>query len=222
MYIPIPEISESRYYVGLMIAIPWLYVSLGLRTKNAFYINSLLLIFYNTIILYIKGYPFYIFLNNNYFLFGVSVISFTGGYLIERNRRLAFQQTEELLLQKNKADTANAAKTHFLAAASHDLRQPLQAMSLFLDALDEQSKDSGHSKLILKIKKSSAALEALLESILDISKLDAGAINIDKNPIKVQTVLDNLANEFTPLAIEKGIDIHFEFNLIFLILVCFF
>jgi len=108
-----------------------------------------------------------------------------------------------------KAESANIAKTKFLASASHDLRQPLHAMSLFLDVLEEQNQDSKQAMIVDMIKKSSHSLENLLESLLDISKLDAGIISVNKKHFSIQKLFDILTNEFNSIAIEKGLSIHF-------------
>ena len=75
--------------------------------------------------------------------------------ILLRNENIDLMQ--QLQLKKENAELASAAKTRFLAAASHDLRQPLHAMSLFLDILEERSSDSKQMMIIDKIKKSSAA-----------------------------------------------------------------
>ena len=116
---------------------------------------------------------------------------------------------QQLELKKEKAELANSAKTRFLAAASHDLRQPLHAMSLFLDILDERNQDPEQAMIVDKIKKSSLSLENLLESLLDISKLDAGIINVNKKSFSIQKLFDVLMNEFNSTATEKGLSIHF-------------
>ncbi len=127
--------------------------------------------------------------------------------IILRNEKTDLIQ--QLELKKEKAELANSAKTRFLAAASHDLRQPLHAMSLFLDILDERNQDPEQAMIVDKIKKSSLSLENLLESLLDISKLDAGIISVNKKSFPIQKLFDVLANEFNSIAIEKGLRIHF-------------
>ena len=82
-------------------------------------------------------------------------------------------------------------------------------MSLFLDILDERNQDPEQAMIVDKIKKSSLSLENLLESLLDISKLDAGIISINKKSFSIQKLFDVLANEFNSIAVEKGLSIHF-------------
>lgn len=116
---------------------------------------------------------------------------------------------QQLKIKKEAAERANSSKTKFLAAASHDLRQPLHAMSLLLDVLAERGRDSEQSDIVDKIKRSSLSLESLLTSLLDISKLDAGVIKVDVNVFRIQSMFDVLQPEFRVLAEEKGLKIHF-------------
>ena len=127
--------------------------------------------------------------------------------IILRNENIGLIQ--QLKLKKEKAETANSSKTKFLAAASHDLRQPLHAMSLFLDVLEERSNDSDQVMIIDKIKNSSTALESLLTSLLDISKLDAGVITVKEIPFDIQSLFNILENEFKPIALENNLTIRF-------------
>ena len=86
------------------------------------------------------------------------------------------EATADLAAKKDMAERANQAKSRFFAAASHDLRQPLHALSLFVAALKARNKQPGTQTLIDNIEASTAAMELLFNSLLDISRLDAGAI----------------------------------------------
>lgn len=116
---------------------------------------------------------------------------------------------KQLILKSEKAESASASKTRFLAAASHDLRQPMHAMGLFLDILEAKNKEPEQGVIIAKIKKSSRALGGLLGSLLDISKLDAGIVNIETKSFSIQSRFDALTSEFTPVAESKGLSIRF-------------
>ncbi len=101
--------------------------------------------------------------------------------------------------------TANRAKTRFLAAASHDLRQPMHALALTVGELRETARAPELAALARRIDRSVAALEDLLDALLDISKLDAGAIAAAKQTFPLQSVLERLADEVGPAAEEKGL-----------------
>jgi signal transduction histidine kinase/CheY-like chemotaxis protein len=100
---------------------------------------------------------------------------------------------------------ANQAKTRFLAAASHDLRQPMHALALTVGELRETARAPELAALARRIDRSVAALEDLLDALLDISKLDAGAIAAAKQTFPLQPVLERLADELGPAAEEKGL-----------------
>ena len=114
-------------------------------------------------------------------------------------RRVA-TRTAELETARARAEEANIDKTRFIAAASHDLLQPLHAARLFVAALSER-----HSadELVAKVDLGLSSVEALLDALLDIAKLDAGAIKPEPRAIPLGPLLQSLADAFAPLA-ERG------------------
>ena len=108
------------------------------------------------------------------------------------------------------AEGANRAKSRFLAAASHDLRQPLHAMGLFADSL-HQKLDAGEPRKILNMLRGSLeALRTLFDSLLDISRLDAGVIEPRPRKINVKTLLGPLLDEYQAQAQKKGLKFSFR------------
>lgn len=114
---------------------------------------------------------------------------------------------EQLRRQKDEAEQANLSKTKFLAAASHDLRQPLHALSLFTSVLDESIQYPKVRRVVDQIKASVAALQTLFNALLDISRLEAGVMRVEKTDFRVAPMLRRLENDFSPQAREKGLDI---------------
>jgi len=100
---------------------------------------------------------------------------------------------------------ANEAKTRFLAAASHDLRQPIHALALTVGELRETAHAPELAALARRIARSVDALEDLLDALLDVSKLDAGAIQAERRAFPLQPLLERLADEFAPAAEAKGL-----------------
>jgi signal transduction histidine kinase/ActR/RegA family two-component response regulator len=99
-----------------------------------------------------------------------------------------------------------AARSRFLASASHDLRQPFQAMRLFLDALTSQVDGNARAtRTAGMLANAMTAGEQLLNALLDISTLDAGTVEPDLQPVSVEALLQSLAEEFRPQAEEKGL-----------------
>lgn len=113
----------------------------------------------------------------------------------------------ELVAAKTTAEQATLGKTKFLAAASHDLLQPLNAARLFSAALDGAIEhDSGEAKdLARAVERSIAAADSLLRALLDISKLDAGGVTASNAPFPLDPLLADLTAQFAPVAAAKGL-----------------
>lgn len=109
-----------------------------------------------------------------------------------------------------RAETANHAKSKFLAAASHDLRQPLHSLRLFTATLELQTRETRHKTLASQIDSSVKSLEDLFNALLDISKLDAGTFSVSKQHVHLDSLLSQIEGEFKPLAQVKEL----SFNVI--------
>lgn len=111
---------------------------------------------------------------------------------------------EEARTAREAAEQANRAKTDFLAAASHDLRQPLHAMSLQIGQLKESLRDQKAQEILAQISNSQFALNDILNALLDISHLDAGTLKPNLTHFPLAQLFTRLENEFTSLARELG------------------
>lgn len=116
-------------------------------------------------------------------------------------------QGHALQSAKEEAERANRAKTKFLAAASHDLRQPLHAMQMYIAALRQRVKDKRGIAIIDDIQAVSYATGRLLNSLLDVSQLEAGAIKPQLEDFPLQDLLEKVAISFTPIAEKKGLEL---------------
>ena len=112
---------------------------------------------------------------------------------------------EELRAQKKTAEEANVAKSRFLAVASHDLRQPLHALELFVQALEDTPLPAHAHQLVGNVRRSVDSMEELFDALLDISRLDAGAVRARVDTIPVAEVFERLAFEYAPVAQQKGL-----------------
>ncbi|WP_391345955.1 hybrid sensor histidine kinase/response regulator [Azospirillum sp. A23] len=134
----------------------------------------------------------------------------------EEERRRASEQAEKSALMmlndqlqqaKSQADQANLSKTRFIAAASHDLLQPLNAARLFVSALADLEQPAANAELVDNIDLALASVEDLLSALLDISKLDAGAVTPEVSDFPLRGILAPLATEYAAVAAERGIDL---------------
>ncbi|OYD83879.1 PAS domain-containing protein [Azospirillum brasilense] len=113
---------------------------------------------------------------------------------------------EELREAKWAAERASVAKSKFLAAASHDLRQPLQALFLFAATLHGHVQTTRGKSALSTLERNLEALKGLLDSLLDVSRLDAEVIRPDIESFPLSSVLDDIGASFAPVALHKGLD----------------
>jgi signal transduction histidine kinase/CheY-like chemotaxis protein len=112
------------------------------------------------------------------------------------------------LAERNReVERANLAKSRFLAAASHDLRQPLHALNLFAAQLSHQADPAERGRLVGRIDAAIAAMNELFNSLLDMSKLDAGVLTPDITEFPVGHLLDRIETTFAAAAREKGLQL---------------
>ncbi len=115
-------------------------------------------------------------------------------------------RVDELRELKEAAERAHQSRSRFLAAASHDLRQPLHALGLFVESLSESvERGPTDPELVRRIQGSARSVEAMFDSLLDISRLDVGAVEARLSRFEVEPVLSQIADELGPDAERKGL-----------------
>ena len=160
---------------------------------------------------------------HGYRLAGMLLIIVSLTTVLARNYRQALERVivlklradgllEELRVEKQaaeaaryEAEVANRAKTQFFTAASHDLRQPLHAMGLFAEALRQRTHEPEVANLVNSINASVDALEGLFSELLDITRIDAGGVEVRPQHFEVDDILRKLRLHFEPTAFEKGL-----------------
>ena len=128
--------------------------------------------------------------------------------LLFENTELVNQLREKSIIAENaqrEAEDANAAKSKFLAAASHDLRQPIHAQGLFLEALSRSKLNESQRGLLTSARAASAASGELLNALLDFSRIEAGVIDPQHQSFKIQPLLNKIENDLAPQADKKHI-----------------
>ena len=112
---------------------------------------------------------------------------------------------EEARNARREAEDANHAKSKFLAAASHDLRQPIHAQGLFLEVLAKSGLSSEQRNVLKNVCAASEASAEMLDSLLDFSRLEAGVVEPQALPFHLQPLLNKIERELAPLANAKGL-----------------
>ena len=128
----------------------------------------------------------------------------------ENLEKRVVERTQELVKAKADAEAANRSKTRFLAAASHDLMQPFNALTLFTSVLSQKTQGSELEEITNNISNSLVAAEALLSDLVEISKLDSGYYQLEWQNFPLKELLQPLQQEFSVLAKNKNINFHFQ------------
>jgi len=140
-----------------------------------------------------------------------------GGYVTSYSDVTDYKRAEKALREVNEtleqrveqrtreAEAAQQSKTRFLAAVSHDVLQPLNAARLFASALRESGEANEQSRLAERVDASLRAAEELLDGLLDISRLDAGALRPELADFDASELLHELATQYAPMAAERGL-----------------
>ena len=146
---------------------------------------------------------FLFFLCSWYFARNLMLLQLSSKDLIEKNVELI----NKLVIEKDNAERSNKEKTHFIANASHDLRQPLHALGLYLDSLDTERSEQERKEVLKKSKNSLKSLDDLFSSLLDISNIDAGAITFTPLHFRVSQLFEQIIDQIKGGASEKNIKI---------------
>jgi signal transduction histidine kinase len=150
-----------------------------------------------------------------FFLFYLIVYARDGAALVARALRVSFENEElarqlrtseaEARAARQRAEDANLAKSRFLAAASHDLRQPLHSLTLLLDHAVRTSEDPKVEQTLRQAARSAESLHELFTGLLDLSRLDAGSLSPEIKPVSLRRVLERIDNDYRSLAHGKGL-----------------
>jgi signal transduction histidine kinase len=120
----------------------------------------------------------------------------------ELERRIEMA-TRAVVTQKDAAEQATRAKSRFIAAASHDLRQPLHAIGLFTATLQRRARGAEFETVVRDLGKAVAVMERLFDTLLDISRLDAGTMRVDARPVSLDRLFTQLAAEYADAARQR-------------------
>ena len=134
----------------------------------------------------------------------------SGNRAVQDSLTMRYENVEllhDLTLQKDALDKANRAKTRFFAAASHDLRQPMQAIVLLVESLQERVSEPEARRIAKNIRSSVNAMAALLNALLDIAKFDAGTVKPERTHFNVGNVLDRVRSTYADQAAGRGLSL---------------
>lgn len=168
---------------------------------------------------FMEGDSVHVTLGAMLFVFVAAAAHFTYGisHTIARAIALRFEninliqelrnQTVAAECAREAAEEANVAKSRFLAAAGHDLRQPLHALGFFVDALQEQSLPPDGRAVVTNIRRSVDVMEDLFNSLLDVSRLDAGIVHPRVATVPLEPLMERVRIEYESAASQKDLSL---------------
>ncbi|WP_022963687.1 hybrid sensor histidine kinase/response regulator [Halopseudomonas pelagia] len=156
---------------------------------------------------YLIGSPRSLLISSGLFLVCFNLIGSLGAYIYEYMMRGAYLNERLLVAARARAERESQSKTRFLATASHDLRQPLHAMSLFIQHLDERVTDPQARLTVKRLSDSTQLLQAMLNSLLDISRLSVGMVRPQLSTFNLHPWLLRVLAGLEASAEQRGIRI---------------
>lgn len=209
------------YYAGILIILTYVNCLWRLRYYYSIAMSVLTCGAYEFVVLFVNPIPTNMLINNNAFLiFGVGVSVFVN-YVQEHKLRQSFVDNEKLRAEQrrserllSRSEAANRAKNDFLAIMSHELRTPLNAIIGFSEIISNQMFGPvGQAKYVDyagDIRASGAHLLSIINDILDISKAEAGKLQLEEEPIDPVEALNRTMRMFRQRASELGVDLTFR------------
>ncbi len=193
--------SYSLPYDGVLLHLVFGYFLMGLPYLMASYASIFVSLVYFFVSLYINLPPEQL-SSNAIFILSLNFMGVIGGFIQDRARRFLFLNEQLVALAKAKDRKEIATKTRLVAIASHDLRQPLHAMNMLIEALQAQLIDPQQKSLAKSLNSSIKQLSQMLNTLLDISKLNAGIVQAKHETLNLAQKMSQLYKEFALRAKE--------------------
>ena len=196
-------------YDGILLHLVFGYFLMGLpytlATYGGLFVSALYIIMSSYMSLPIEQLA-----SNSMFIISLNFIGAIGSYMQERARRFLFLNEKLVALAKAKDKKEIASKTRLVAVTSHDLKQPLHAMSLLIETLNDQLPEGKHKEIVQSLDTSVKQLSQLLNSLLDISKLNAGIVEPLLNNIDLSEKIKNFCQEQSLRAQQSNIKLDYD------------
>lgn len=203
---------QAYYYPAIILVAFYTYNLIGTRFIYALAVDVSLFALYNLAILWRGDIAPTTLAVHDFYIVTANLIGGGAGYLTELQRRKLFEtethvrvEMEKALAARREADLANVAKSRFLAAVSHDLRQPIHAQGLFLNVLARTELTAKQREIVANVGAASAAAGDMLHTLMDFSRIEAGAVTPSARAFLLQPLLNRIEKEFSSQADAKGL-----------------
>ncbi len=196
-------------YEGILLMLMFGYFAMGIPFRLVSALSLIIVLAYLAME-YLTGMPLGELAINGFFIMTANIIGMVGSWLSEHRQRAHFLDHQMLEALRQQAEQESQRKTSLITIASHDLRQPLNIISLILENLTDKGLPDEQTQLISRLKTSVTHFNGLLGSVLDISRLQEGMVKPEPEPLLPHQVLAQVAEACGERAQGLGVKLEFE------------
>lgn len=196
-------------YEGILLMLMFGYFVMGIPFRTVSLLSMLVIAAYLAVEA-ATGMSVHQLLINGFFIITANIIGMVGSWLSEHRQRAHFLDRQLLETSRHQAELESQRKTHLITVASHDLRQPLNIISLILETLTSNGLPEQQARLVSRLKHSVSHFNNLLSSVLDISRLQEGMITPEPKKLSPLEVMQQIAATCTEQAQRQGIELYIE------------
>ncbi|MEP1215288.1 MAG: hybrid sensor histidine kinase/response regulator [Marinobacter sp.] len=196
-------------YEGILLMLMFGYFVMGIPFRTVSLLSMLVIAAYLAVEA-ATGMSLHQLLINGFFIVTANIIGMVGSWLSEHRQRAHFLDRQLLEASRHQAELESRRKTHLITVASHDLRQPLNIISLVLENLTSNGLPERQAGLVLRLKHSVNHFNNLLASVLDISRLQEGMITPEPKELSPLDVMRQIAATCTEQAQRQGVELQIE------------
>ena len=200
-----PAPFNSLYYAGIIMVVIYCGSLIRLKFRYSIAISLVLVSAYQASALWVAPIPRDMLISNDFFLVMATAVGLFSGHIQEQFIRRAYAGRKIADEAREIADAANRAKSQFLATVSHEIRTPLNGVLGMVQAMAHESLSAAQRERLSVIGQSGEMLLAILNDVLDLSKIEAGKLGLDDAEFALRPLAIGLQTTFQPLAEAKGL-----------------
>ena len=205
-----PAPFNSLYYAGIVMVVIYCGSLIRLKFRYSILISLALVAAYQLSALWLAPIPRTMLISNDFFLTMAAGVGLFSGHIQEQYIRRAYAGRKIADEARDSADSANRAKSEFLATVSHEIRTPLNGVLGMVQAMTREDLSGPQRERLDVIGQSGEMLLAILNDVLDLSKIEAGKLALDDGQFNLGPLATGLQTAFQPLAEAKGLAFGFE------------
>ena len=196
---------NGLYYAGIIMVVIYGGSLIRLKFRYSILITMALVLSYQASAIVLNPIPRNMLINNDFFLVMATAVGLFSGYMQELYIRRAYASRQVVDEARRQADQANLAKSAFLATMSHEIRTPLNGVLGMVQAMEREHLPASQRERLAVIGQSGETLLTILNDILDISKIEAGKLELEEVSFDLESLVKGVEETFKALALEKGL-----------------